>query len=234
MPDLWSPDLWSEASGPAFRDRREAGRKLAAKLQRFRDRPDVLVLALPRGGVPVGFELARELNLPLDVFVVRKLGVPWQPELAMGAVASGGIRFLNRDMVRSLGVSESEIAETTAREEESVRQRDILFRDSRPAPKIAGQTVLVVDDGLATGSSMRAAVAALRQRSPARIVVVVPVGSAATCRELESQADEVLCLVTPEPFWAVGQWYADFSPTTDQQVQELLRQAKHQDGSQAA
>jgi putative phosphoribosyl transferase len=228
------PDLWREESGPVFRDRREAGRKLAEKLQSYRDRPDVLVLALPRGGVPVGFELAEELNLPLDVFVVRKLGVPWQPELAMGAVASGGIRFLNQDVVRSMGVSEREISETIAREEATLRQRDLLFRDGRPAPRMAGQTVLVVDDGLATGSSMRAAIAALRQRNPARIVVVVPVGSAATCREFESEADQVLCLVTPEPFWAVGQWYADFSPTTDEQVQELLRQAKHQDDSQAA
>jgi putative phosphoribosyl transferase len=228
------PDLWREESGAVFRDRREAGRKLAGKLQSYRDRADVLVLALPRGGVPVGFELAQELNLPLDVFVVRKLGVPWQPELAMGAVASGGIRFLNRDVVRALGVSDQEISETTAREEANVRQRDLLFRNNRPAPKIAGQTVLVVDDGLATGSSMRAAVAALRQRSPERIIVAVPVGSASTCQEFETVADEVLCLVTPEPFWAVGQWYDDFSPTTDQEVQELLQEAKHQDDYRAA
>jgi putative phosphoribosyl transferase len=228
------PDLWREESGPVFRDRREAGEKLAQKLTSYRDRADVLVLALPRGGVPVAFELARELNLPLDVFVVRKLGVPWQPELAMGAVASGGIRFLNREVVQGLGVSEEEISETTTREEESVRQREALFRNGRPAPQIAGKTILLVDDGLATGSSMRAAVAALRQLGPARIVIVVPVGSAGTCRELEREADEVVCLVTPEPFWAVGQWYADFSPTSDEQVQELLQHSKHQDGSRAA
>jgi putative phosphoribosyl transferase len=228
------PSVWREESGPVFRDRREAGQKLAARLQSYRDRPDVVVLALPRGGVPVGFELARELNLPLDVFVVRKLGVPWQPELAMGAVASGGVRFLNRDVVRSLRVSEQEISEVTAREEQTLKEREQLFRDARPAPHIEGKTVILVDDGLATGASMRAAVAALRQRSPARIVVAVPVGSASTCQEMEKEADEVVCLVTPEPFWAVGQWYADFSPTTDQEVRELLQQAKHQDGSQAA
>jgi predicted phosphoribosyltransferase len=224
----------SGESGAVFRDRQQAGNALAGKLQEYRDGPDALVLALPRGGVPVGFELAQALNLPLDVFLVRKLGVPWQPELAMGAVASGGIRFLNHEVVRSLGVSEEEISEATAREEESVRQRERLFRDGRPALKVTGQTILLVDDGLATGSSMRAAVAALRQRSPERIVVAVPVGSATTCRELQREADKVVCLVTPEPFWAVGQWYADFSPTTDQEVQELLSQSKRQDGSQAA
>jgi predicted phosphoribosyltransferase len=225
---------WDEATKPIFRDRRDAGARLAEHLQLYRGRPDVLVLALPRGGVPVAFELARALDLPMDVFVVRKLGVPWQPELAMGAISSGGIRSLNRELVRSLGVSESEVAEVTAREEESLRQRERLFRDARPPLKIAGETILVVDDGLATGSSMRAAVAALRQRDPARIIIAVPVGSAATCRDLGKEADEVVCLVTPEPFWAVGQWYEDFYPTTDEQVQQLLKSAKSHDGSQAA
>ncbi|MGE0406469.1 MAG: phosphoribosyltransferase [Candidatus Korobacteraceae bacterium] len=223
-----------EEFAPLFRDRRDAGRRMAERLSEFRERPDVLVLALPRGGVPVAFELARELKLPMDVFVVRKLGVPWQPELAMGAVASGGIRVLNQNLVHSLHVSEADVAEVTARELASVRERERLFRGERPAPQIAGRTVLIVDDGLATGSSMRAAIAALQQQHPARIVVATPVGSATTCNELSQPGVTVTCMATPEPFWAVGQWYEDFSATTDEEVQELLAEARRQEGPQAA
>jgi predicted phosphoribosyltransferase len=205
-----------------LRDRREAGHRLAQKLQAYRDRDDVLVLALPRGGVPVAFELAQELNLPMDVFLVRKLGVPWQPELAMGAVASGGVRVLNPEVVHSLHMTDTEIEDVARREEQILRERERLFRGDRPPPRIEGKTVILVDDGLATGSSMRAAIEALRRQNPARIVVAVPVSSSGTCEELGQEVDEIVCLATPEPFYAVGQWYVDFSPTSDEEVQELL------------
>ena len=208
-----------------FRDRTDAGEQLAKELSVYAKRPDVLVLALPRGGVPVAFEVARSLGVPLDVFLVRKLGVPGHEELAMGAIASGGVRLLNTDIVRALNISRDEIEQVTAAEQQELARRERQYRGDRPFPEVAGRTVILVDDGLATGSSMRAAAAALRQEGPARIVVAVPVAPAETCEELSSEVDEVICAMTPEPFYAVGLWYEDFSQTTDEEVRELLERA---------
>jgi predicted phosphoribosyltransferase len=208
-----------------FRDRSDAGRQLAERLVAYADRPDVLVLALPRGGVPVGFEVARVLGAPLDVFVVRKLGVPGQEELAMGAIASGGSRVLNDAVVSRARISAPALAEVSAREAAEVARRERLFRGDRPAPDVRGRTVILVDDGLATGATMRAAVAALREQEPERIVVAVPTGSADTCAELGRAADEVVCLLAPEPFVAVGFWYEDFRQVADERVRALLDQA---------
>ena len=205
-----------------FRNRTDAGRQLAEKLAAYADRPDVLVLALPRGGVPVGFEVARALGAPLDVFLVRKLGVPGYEELAMGAVATGGVRVLNDEIVRGLGISDHEIDAAAARELQELARRERLYRGDRPPPDIAGRTVILVDDGLATGATMRAAIAAVRQRQPARIVVAVPTASPDTCEALKAEADDVVCAMTPEPFLAVGHWYEDFTQTTDDEVRELL------------
>jgi predicted phosphoribosyltransferase len=205
-----------------FRNRTDAGRQLAEKLAAYANRPDVLVLALPRGGVPVGFEVARELGAPLDVFLVRKLGVPGYEELAMGAVATGGVRVLNDEIVRGLGISEHEIDAAAARELQELARRQRLYRGDRPLPDIAGRTVILVDDGLATGATMRAAIAAVRQQQPARIVVAVPTASPDTCEALKAEADDVVCAMTPEPFLAVGHWYEDFTQTTDDEVRELL------------
>lgn len=211
-----------------FQDRADAGRQLAAALQGYARRPDVLVLALPRGGVPVGFEVARALNVPLDVFLVRKLGVPGQEELAMGAVASGGMRVLNREVVEALGIPDSVIGAVAAREQQELERREHLYRGDRPQPIVRGRTVVLVDDGLATGSTMRAAVLALRQQGPQRIVVAVPVAAAETCDEFRSEVEETVCLATPEPFYAVGMWYEDFSETTDEEVRSLLEQARRE------
>lgn len=208
-----------------FRDRKEAGRLLARKLMTYANRPDVLALALPRGGVPVGFEVARALHVPLDVVVVRKLGLPGQEELAMGAIASGGVRVLNEEVVRMLQIPDEVIEKVAATELREVVRRERLYRDHRPAPDVRGRTILVIDDGLATGSTMRAAVAALRRQAPARIVVAVPVGPPEICAEFEREADEVICDHTPEPFHAVGLWYKDFSQTTDEEVRDLLERA---------
>jgi putative phosphoribosyl transferase len=208
-----------------FHNRSEAGKELATKLKEYANRDDVLVLALPRGGVPVAFEVARALNAPLDVFLVRKLGLPGQEELAMGAIASGGVRVLNEDVVQYLKVPEEMIDEVAAEEEEELARREQLYRGDRPAPDVKGQTVILVDDGLATGSTMRAAAAALRQQQPARLVVAVPVSSEQTCEEFRGEVDEILCLATPEPFRAVGLWYKDFSQTTDEEVRELLQKS---------
>ncbi len=205
-----------------FRNRAGAGRQLAEKLAAYANRPDVLVLALPRGGVPVGFEAARALGAPLDVFLVRKLGVPGYEELAMGAVATGGVRVLNDEIVRGLGISEHEIDAAVARELQELARRERLYRGDRTPPDLAGRTVILADDGLATGATMRAAVAALRQRQPARIVVAVPTASPDTCAALKAEADDVVCAMTPEPFLAVGHWYEDFTQTTDDEVRELL------------
>jgi len=205
-----------------FRNRTEAGRRLAEKLAAYAGRPDILVLALPRGGVPVGYEVARALGAPLDVFVVRKLGVPGYEELAMGAVATGGVRVLNDEIVRGLGISEHEIDAAVARELQELARRERLYRGDRPPPDVASRTVILVDDGLATGATMRAAVAALRQQHPARIVVAVPTASPDTCEALKAEADDVICAMTPEPFFAVGHWYEDFTQTTDNEVRELL------------
>jgi len=208
-----------------FRNRVEAGRQLAAKLMAYADRPDVLVLALPRGGVPVAYEVARALDAPLDVFLVRKLGLPGQEELAMGAIATGGVRVLNEDVVRALDLPDEVIDEVTAREQQELKRRERMYRGDRPPPDVRGRTVILVDDGLATGSTMRAAVAALRQMQPACIIVAVPVGAPETCAELQDEADEVVCARAPEPFYAVGVWYGDFSQTTDEEVRDLLERA---------
>jgi putative phosphoribosyl transferase len=209
-------------SSRAFRDRTEAGQVLAGLLAHYRGRPDVIVLGLPRGGVPVAAEVASGLGAPLDVFVVRKLGVPGHDELAMGAIASGGVRVVNRSVVDGLRIGEEVIEKVAARELKELERRDAAYRDGRPPPDVRGKVVVVVDDGLATGSTMRAAVSALRAQQPSRIVVAVPVGSAATCHELEAEADEVVCARIPADFHAVGQWYQDFSPTTDEQIRSLL------------
>ena len=205
-----------------FRNRTDAGRQLAEKLAAYADRGDVLVLALPRGGVPVAFEVAQALGAPLDVFVVRKLGVPGYEELAMGAVATGGVRVLNDEIVRDLGISDHEIDAVVARELHEVARRERLYRGDHPPPDVAGRTVILVDDGLATGATMRAAVAALRQQQPARIVIAVPTASPDTSEALKAEVDHVVCAVTPEPFFAVGHWYEDFTQTTDDEVRELL------------
>jgi predicted phosphoribosyltransferase len=208
-----------------FRNRTEAGQLLAARLTAYANRPDVLVLALPRGGVPVASEVARALQAPLDVFLVRKLGVPGHEELAMGAIASGGVRVLNEEVVHALEIPEEVIAIVAAEERQELERRERTYRGDRPAPDVRGRTVILVDDGLATGSTMRAAVAALRRQRPARIVVAVPVGSSETCAELQAEADEAVCARTPEPFYAVGFWYKDFAQTTDEEVHDLLERA---------
>src|SRR3979411_19427 len=205
-----------------FRDRREAGRLLAEKLAAYANRPDVLVLALPRGGVPVAYEVARALGAPLDVFVVRKLGVPGYEELAMGAVATGGVRVLNDQLVNRLGIPDDMIDTVAAREKQELARRERLYRGPRPPADVQGRTVILVDDGLATGATMHAAIQALRQQHPARIVVAVPTASPETCEGMKRIADDVICAMTPEPFNAVGRWYRDFSQTTDEEVGALL------------
>jgi predicted phosphoribosyltransferase len=210
-----------------FHDRREAGRLLAEKLTAYAHRPDVLVLALPRGGVPVAYEVARALGAPLDVFVVRKLGVPGYEELAMGAVATGGVRVLNEQVVSGLRIPPAVIEAVTAWEQDELARRELLYRGDRPPPDVRGKTVILVDDGLATGATMHAAVAALRQQQPARIVVAVPVGASETCDSLRTEVDDVVCAVAPESFHAVGAWYKDFSQTTDDEVRELLSEEHH-------
>jgi erythromycin esterase-like protein/predicted phosphoribosyltransferase len=216
-----------------FIDRRDAGRRLAEKIAGYSNRPDVLVLALPRGGVPVAYEVARVLNAPLDVFVVRKLGVPGYEELAMGAVATGGVRVLNDELVERLGIPAPLIDAVVARERQELARREHLYRDGRPQPDVRGRTVILVDDGLATGATMHAAIEALRQQNPARIVVAVPTAPPDTCEEMKRRADEVVCAITPEPFEAVGRWYQDFSQTTDEEVRELLARQSRADSEGA-
>jgi putative phosphoribosyl transferase len=210
-----------------YHDRAEAGRILATELARYAQRPEVTVLALPRGGVPVAFEVAEALGAPLDVFLVRKLGVPGHEELAMGAIASGGVRLLNEEVVRGLGIGSDVIEEVMARERDELRRRERDYRDDRPAPDVRGRTVILIDDGLATGASMRVAVVALRKRHPGRLVIAVPIASPSTCAEFQTEVDEVICARTAEPFYSVGFWYEDFSQTTDAEVCELLRRAGH-------
>lgn len=217
-----------------FKDRREAGRVLANRLTAYAGRPDVLVLALPRGGVPVAFEVAEALDAPLDVFLVRKLGLPGQEELAMGAIASGGVRVLNDYVVQALQIPKEVIDAIAAREQDELERRERAYRGNRPPPDVRGRTVILVDDGLATGATMRAAVAALRQERAGRIVVAVPVASPDVCAELGREVDEIVCLETPEPFYAVGYWYQDFSPTTDEEVRDLLERARQQRERRAA
>jgi len=211
-----------DAAATRFSDRAHAGRVLAAALARYAHRRDVIVLALPRGGVPVGCEVARALGVPLDVFVVRKLGVPGHEELAMGAIASGSVRLLNEDVVALAGVSEEAIDEVAAREAAEIRRRERVYRGDRGPPDLRGRTVIPVDDGLATGASMRAAAAAVRRQGPAWVVVAVPAAAADTCETLRGEVDELVCLMTPEPFHAVGLWYEDFSQTSDEEVRQLL------------
>jgi putative phosphoribosyl transferase len=209
-----------------FRDRREAGKRLADELRAYAGRSDVIVLALPRGGVPVGFEVAHALRAPLDVFVVRKLGLPWHDELAMGAIASGGVRVLDRDLIRIARVSEAQIAQVIEAEQRELERRERRYRGERPFPDLHGKTAILVDDGLATGATMRAAVEALRLEGPARVVVAVPVAAQETCEAFRDITDETVCAETPEPFRAVGLWYADFSQTTDEEVHDLLERAR--------
>lgn len=209
-----------------FRNRQEAGRELALHLERYAGRADLLVLALPRGGVPVGFEVARALHAPLDVLIVRKLGVPGQEELAMGALASGGVRVVNEEVVRSLGISEAELDEAAAEELAELERRERLYRGDRPAPPVEGRTVILVDDGIATGSTMLAAIRALRARMPARVIVAVPTAPGSTCAQLRREVDDLVCLTTPEPFFAIGLYYEDFPQLHDDEVRELLRRAE--------
>lgn len=206
----------------AFADRREAGRKLAEELAEYAGEENLLVLALPRGGVPVAYEVARALRAPLDIFLVRKLGVPGHEELAMGAIAAGGVRILNQEVVQMLDITDDQIAAVAAAEERELNRRNREYRGERGAPELRGRVVILVDDGLATGSTMRAAAAAVRSQSPARLIVAAPVGAEETCAALRGEVDEVVCARTPEPFYGVGMWYEDFTQTTDQEVRALL------------
>jgi len=209
-----------------YRNRSEAGKELATKLSTYKDRDDVLVLALPRGGVPVAFEVAQALNAPLDVFLVRKLGVPGHEELAMGAIATGGVRVLNDDVVDYLKIPDAVIDSVASEESKELKRRELAYRGNRPEPDVKGKTVILIDDGLATGSTIRAAAQALRQQDPARIVVAVPVSAPETCDEYRIGVDEIICAATPDPFWGVGLWYDDFSQTTDEEVHDLLERAR--------
>ena len=212
--------------GRRYRDRHDAGRRLAEALAAYAGRPDVVVLALPRGGVPVGYEVARALGAPLDVFLVRKLGVPGHEELAMGAIASGGVRVLNPSVLRMVPVPPDEIDRVARAEQAELERRAAAYRGGRPPPDVRGKTAILVDDGLATGASMRAAAEAVRALEPAEVVVAVPVAAGETCDQFRGTVDAVVCAHTPEPFYAVGLWYQDFSQTTDDEVRELLARAR--------
>src|SRR6266404_1203565 len=205
-----------------YRDRIDAGKQLALRLADYANRDDLIVLALPRGGVPVAYEVARALNAPLDIFLVRKLGVPGYEELAMGAIATGGVRVLNDQLVGGLLIPDYIVDEVAASEQQELARRERLYRGDRPTPDVRGRTVILVDDGLATGATMLAAVKALRQQQPARIVVAVPTAAPETCEELKAEVDDIICAVTPRPFYGVGLWYQDFSQTTDEEVRNLL------------
>lgn len=206
-----------------FQDRTEAGQALATRLKAYADRPDVLVLGLPRGGVPVAYEIAAALHVPLDICLVRKLGVPGHKELAMGAIASGGVRVLNYDVVSWLGISSKTIDEVAAKELRELQRRDRAYRGDRPPPDVRDRTVILVDDGLATGSTMRAAISLLKPQRPAKLIVAVPVAPPEVCRTLQSEVDDVICLMTPENFYAIGVWYENFAQTTDEEVIALLK-----------
>lgn len=208
-----------------FRDRSEAGRLLAAELESRKLGTNAIVLALPRGGLPVGLEVAEALKAPLDVVVVRKLGVPWQPELAMGAIA-GGTRVLDPKVIRGLGISDDEIEAVAAREAKEMERREKLYRGGLPAPNLGGRTVVLVDDGLATGSTMVAAARYVRSTRPQKLIVAVPVGTSEACSRLSVEADECICLAMPEPFFAVGEWYTDFRQVTDREVEDILKSSR--------
>jgi putative phosphoribosyl transferase len=209
-----------------FRNRIEAGRLLAEKMSSYANQPSVLVLGLPRGGVPVAFEVAKALRVPLDVFVVRKLGTPGRPELAMGAIATGGVRVLNQEVVGALRISAEKIDAVTADETRELERRELAYRGSYSVPEVRGKTVILIDDGIATGSTVRAAVCALKAQHPARLIIAVPVAADSAYRELRPEVDEIVALMTPEKFYGVGEWYQDFSQTSDTQVTDLLRQAQ--------
>ncbi|MBV8728089.1 MAG: phosphoribosyltransferase [Candidatus Eremiobacteraeota bacterium] len=213
-----------------FKDRSEAGRILAGRLTAYAGRDDVAVLGLPRGGVPVAAEAARALQAPLDVFIVRKIGAPQQPELALGAIASGDVQVVNWYAVDALHISEGTFNAIVARERAEIARREREYRDGRALPPLDGKTVILIDDGLATGATMLAAVQALRQLAPARIVVAVPVAAADTCAELRRDVDEIVCAATPEPFYGVGMWYQDFTQTSDTEVRQLLADASRKAG----
>jgi len=208
-----------------FTDRSDAGKQLAKELSKFKGQDDVIVLGLPRGGVPVAFEVAEALKLPLDVFIVRKLGVPGQSELAMGAIASGDIQVLNDSVVRRAGISDAQIEEVAEQEKEELKKREKAYRGARPDINLQGKTVLLVDDGLATGASMRAAISALREHNPDKIIVAVPTAPPDTCQEFEPEVDQIICLRTPSPFWGVGGSYQNFSQTTNEEVRNLLNRS---------
>jgi predicted phosphoribosyltransferase len=211
-----------------FKDRRDAGRKLAQKLSAYAKQQNMLILALPRGGVPVAYEVALALSVSLDIFLVRKLGLPGREELAIGAIASGGIRVLNSDIIRMLSIPDEVVNFVARRELQELQRRERLYRGNRPSPELRDQGVILIDDGLATGASMRAAVAGLRAQHPARIVVAVPAAAAETCDAFRSEVDEVICALTPEPFYGVSRWYEDFSQVTDEEVRTLLEEANRQ------
>jgi predicted phosphoribosyltransferase len=211
-----------------YRDRVDAGKQLAKRLTDFAGRDDVLVLALPRGGVPVAYEVAKALHVPMDIFLVRKLGVPGHEELAMGAISTGGVRVLNDDIVSYLRIPRDVIDAVAAGELKELERREREYRGDRPEPDVRGKTVILIDDGLATGSTMRAAAAALRQQNPTRIIVAVPVSAPQTCDEYRMGVDEIICARTPEPFFGVGMWYEDFSQTTDDEVRDLLGKARNE------
>jgi putative phosphoribosyl transferase len=216
---------WNMTETRYYRDRFDAGKRLARLLGAYAHRQDVLVLALPRGGVPVAFEVAKALSAPLDVFMVRKLGVPGHEELAMGAIATGGTCVLNEDVISWLRIPSQVIDQVREKEQEELLRRERLYRDDRPVPEISGRIIMLIDDGLATGASMRVAAIALRQRDPARLVIAVPVAPPSTCLELQSEVDDIVCALTPDPFFGVGWWYENFSQTSDQEVHDLLDQA---------
>jgi putative phosphoribosyl transferase len=213
--------------GP-FRDRREAGKKLAQKLAGYAGRRDVTILALPRGGVPVAYEVALALNAPLDIFLVRKLGMPGREELAIGAIASGGVRVLNQDIIRLLSIPDEVVEFIARRETQELERREKLYRGGRAMPEIKDRMIILIDDGLATGASMRAAVEGVRAQHPARIVIAVPTAAIETYDALQEEVDEIVCVMTPEPFFGVGYWYQDFSQVTDEEVRNLLQEAHHQ------
>lgn len=209
-----------------FEDRIDAGKKLAKELSKYANRSDVLILALPRGGVPVAFEVAKELNVKMDVFIVRKLGVPGNEELAMGAISSDNVLVLNEDIVKSFQIPERVINMVAENELKELKRRERTYRGDRPKPEISGSTVILIDDGLATGATMRAAASAIKTKNPAKIVVAVPTGAPDTCELFKKEVDEVICIATPEPFYGVGAWYGNFSQTTDEEVCELLDKAR--------
>lgn len=211
-----------------FSDRRDAGKILAQELTAYAGRSDVIVLALPRGGVPVAYEVALALNVPLDIFIVRKLGLPGHEELAIGAIASGGVRVLNEDIIHALNIPEAMINRVAQQELQELGRREQLYRGDRPMLDVQDKTVILIDDGLATGASMRAAVSGVRTRHPARIVIAVPTAAPETCNAFEFEVDEIVCAMTPEPFFGVGKWYENFSQITDEEVHTLLEEASRQ------